>query len=112
VTSQLIQVENLRTIFSNLKIKGLKSQINENRRLKMHLILLINSYQFEVIYNVLTFFPNELFFSSMVSSQMSLLWWFASFLGVFVGVLFGRLILLVGVIVGVFFGGCLLVFFL
>jgi hypothetical protein len=47
----------------------------------------------------------------MVSSQMSLLWWFASFLGVFVGVLFGRLILLVGVIVGVFFGGCLLVFF-
>jgi hypothetical protein len=48
----------------------------------------------------------------MVSSQMSLLWWFASILGVFVGVLFGRLILLVDVIVGVFFGGCLLVFFL
>jgi hypothetical protein len=48
----------------------------------------------------------------MVSSQMSLFWWFASFLGVFVGVFFGRLILLVGVIVGVFFGGCLLVFFL
>jgi hypothetical protein len=34
-------------------------------------------------------------------------WWFASFLDVFVGILFGGLFLFLDVIVGVFFGGCL-----